>query len=241
MMNAFSRSRGLRRAGDHWQSDSAQLAGFVPMQGIGQAPLRRLKLADPAGGHVALRFGDETRPENPALLDRALEAEPVTVWSGLTIARGTGFEDLQLRLAGGFLLGFIRIDASDSQALPTAEANRNWFGFGGVLSDSFSVAMRKTGIPGAEFEFGARAFGPHAVAADEALTAQIAAWGRLRPRHPGRRVCLLAHRHRHTAARRPDRRVPQAAPHSHRDLATADLTPPATAKPLAAVSDKQLK
>ena len=46
-----------------------------------------------------------------------------------------------------------------------------------MLGDSFSVmAMRKTGIPGAEFEFGARAFGPHAAAAAEALTAQIAAW-----------------------------------------------------------------
>ena len=46
-----------------------------------------------------------------------------------------------------------------------------------MLGDSFSVtANRKTGVPGAEFEFGARAFGPHADAAAEALIAQIAAW-----------------------------------------------------------------
>jgi protein-L-isoaspartate(D-aspartate) O-methyltransferase len=177
VMNSFTRTLGFVRVGDHWQSDSAQLAGFVLMQGIGQAPLQRLQLADPAGGHVTLRFGDETGPENRGLLDGALENESVTVWSGITIARGAGFEDLQLWLAGGFLPDFCRIDASDSQALPAAEANRTWFGFGGVLGDSFSVmAMRKTGIPGAEFEFGARAFGPHAAAAAEALTAQVAAW-----------------------------------------------------------------
>jgi protein-L-isoaspartate(D-aspartate) O-methyltransferase len=177
VMNTFTRTLGFRRAGDHWQSDSAQLAGFVLMQGIGQAPVRLFRLADPAGGHITLRLGDETDPENLALLDGALETEPVTVWSGITIAQGAGFEDLQLWLAGGFLPGFSRIDASDSQALPAADANKTWFGFGGILGDSFSVlAMRKTAIPGAEFEFGARAFGPHAAAAAQALTAQTAAW-----------------------------------------------------------------
>ncbi len=177
VMNTFTRSLGFRRAEDHWQSDSAQLAGFVLMQGIGQAPSRRLALADPAGGHVTLRFGDETEPENPGLLDGALETRPVTAWSGITIAQGTGFEDLQLWLAGGSLPGFCRIDGSDSQVLPAAEGNRTWFGFGAVAGDSFSVmAMRKTGIPGSEFEFGARAFGPRAGAAAEALIAQIAAW-----------------------------------------------------------------
>lgn len=46
-----------------------------------------------------------------------------------------------------------------------------------MLGDSFSVmAMRKTGVPGAEFEFGARAFGQHPAGAAEALIAQITAW-----------------------------------------------------------------
>jgi protein-L-isoaspartate(D-aspartate) O-methyltransferase len=177
VMNTFTRSLGFRRAGDHWESDSAQLCGFVPMQGTGQAPLRRVPLAGPDGGHVTLRPGDETGPEDAGLLDGALGTGPVTVWSGLVIAKGVGFEDLQLWLAGGFLPGFCRVDGSDSQALPAAEGNKTWFGFGGVLGDSFSVmAMRKTGIPGAEFEFGARAFGPHAAAEAEALIAQVAAW-----------------------------------------------------------------
>jgi len=177
VMNTFTRSLGFRGAGDHWESDSAQLCGFVPMQGAGQAPLRRVPLAGPDGGHVTLRPGDETGPEDAGLRDGALGTGPVTVWSGLVIAKGVGFEDLQLWLAGGFLPGFCRVDGSDGQALPAAECNKTWFGFGGVLGDSFSVmAMRKTGVPGAEFEFGARAFGPHAAAAAEALIAQVAAW-----------------------------------------------------------------
>jgi protein-L-isoaspartate(D-aspartate) O-methyltransferase len=30
VMNTFTRSLGFRRAGDHWESLSAQLCGFVP-------------------------------------------------------------------------------------------------------------------------------------------------------------------------------------------------------------------
>jgi protein-L-isoaspartate(D-aspartate) O-methyltransferase len=175
VMNTFTRSLGLRRAGDHWQSESAQLCGFVPFQGIGAQPVYRLPLADPDGGHAVLRF-EETGLDSPGLLDRALFSEPVTAWSGVSIADQAGFEDLHLWLAG-FLPGFCRIDAGDSTALPAAEANRSWFGFGGVLGDSLSVmTTRKTGMPGAEWEFGARGYGPHATDAAGALIAQIAGW-----------------------------------------------------------------
>src|SRR3954452_7152738 len=111
------------------RSWSPRRRGTCPRRGGTQ----RAPLAGPDGGHVTLRLGDETEPENPGALDGALETGPVTAWSGLTIAKGVGFEDLQLWLAGGFLPGFCRVDASDSKALPAAEANNTWFGFGGVL------------------------------------------------------------------------------------------------------------
>jgi hypothetical protein len=76
-VTTFTRSLGFRCAGDHWESDSAYLCGFVPMPGIGQAPLRRLPLADPDGGHVTLRFGDETKPENPG---HGLSASGMRAW-----------------------------------------------------------------------------------------------------------------------------------------------------------------
>jgi hypothetical protein len=54
---------------------------------------------------------------------------------------------------------------------------RTWFPFGGVIGDSFCVMeLRDSGLPGAEREFGARVYGPHAVEAAEALVAQIKAW-----------------------------------------------------------------
>lgn len=174
VMNTFTRSLGLRHSGNHWESESAQLCGFVPFRGIGAVVPWTLQLADPGGGHVTFRF--ETEPDNPVLLDEALFGEPATVWSGVRIADQVGFEDLHLWLAG-FLEGFCRIDGGDSLALPTAEANRSWFGFGGVAGDSFSVlAIRKTGIAGAEWEFGARAFGLHAADAADALISQVEAW-----------------------------------------------------------------
>jgi protein-L-isoaspartate(D-aspartate) O-methyltransferase len=176
VISTFTRSLGLRRAGNHWESTSAQLCGFVPFQGPGAAPVRTHSLTDPRGGHVTLRLGDQAGPDDLGSLDGALQGEPVTLWSGLTIPAQVSFGDLQLWVAG-FLPGFCRVGSTDSAALPQAEANRTWFGFGGILGDSFCVmTTRKTGIPGAEYEFGATGFGPHAAASAEALTAQIAAW-----------------------------------------------------------------
>ena len=175
LMNTFTRSLGLHRDGDHWVSTSAQLCGFVEMRGLGGHELRKAQLHDPNGGHVRLRF-DQTAPDDLSVLEGVLERGPVQAWSGITIPEQVGFENLHLWLAS-FLPGFCRVDASKSVALPDEEANKNWFGFGGVLGDSFAVMeLRKTGVPGAEFEFGVRAFGPHADAAAESLIAQITDW-----------------------------------------------------------------
>jgi protein-L-isoaspartate(D-aspartate) O-methyltransferase len=176
VMNTFTRVLGLRNAGDHWESTSAQLSGFVPFRGLGAAPERKVSLMDPRGGRVTLRLGDQTDLADPAQLDTALHGEPVTAWSGLTIPAQVGFEDLQLWTAG-FLPGFCRIDSTDSAVLPSAEANRTWFGFGAIVGDSFCVlANRKTTVVGAEYEFGATGFGPHAGAAADAFIEQVAAW-----------------------------------------------------------------
>jgi protein-L-isoaspartate(D-aspartate) O-methyltransferase len=175
LMNTFTRSLALRRAGDHWASTSAQLCGFVAMRGLGGREPRRVQVRAPGGGRVTLRF-DETAPPVPGLLDGALSAGPASAWSGVTIGRQVGFEDLHLWLAA-FLPGFCRIDGADVSALPAGEAGKTWFGFGGTDDGSFSVlALRPTGVAGAEYEFGARAYGPSAQAAADALADQVTAW-----------------------------------------------------------------
>jgi protein-L-isoaspartate(D-aspartate) O-methyltransferase len=174
-MNTFTRSLALRRAGQHWASTSAQLCGFVPMQGVGARVERRLPLRDPAGGYVTLLFG-ETELDDPSLLAGVLESAPVRAWSGLTIPDQVDFADLHLWLAG-FLPGFCRVEAGPGTPMAAEGVCRTWFPFGGVIGDSFCVMeLRETGLPGAEYEFGARGYGPHAVEAAEALVAQIKDW-----------------------------------------------------------------
>lgn len=173
-LNTLSRSLGFRCMDGHLASESWEMCGFVPMQGIGGRPEPALSLPGPAGGHVWLRF-DQGMPPDLGVLDSALATEQVTAWSGIRIGHQVSFDGLSLWLAA-FLPGFCRVAVSEGIALHAEGVNRAWFP-GGVLGDSFScLAMRKTGVPGAEFEFGVRAFGPHAAAAAAALSAQIAAW-----------------------------------------------------------------
>lgn len=175
-MKMITRSLALVRDGDHWQGVSAEVCGFVPMQGIGAAPEPVVRLSDPRGGHVELRFEQET-PEDPGLLEGALSAGPVAEWSGVTIGHATSFADLHLWLAS-FLPGFCKVGAEEESGLAALGANKGWFPFGGVRGDSFSyLAMRDTGRPGGEqYEFGAGAYGPHAGEAAQALLTQIRAW-----------------------------------------------------------------
>ena len=177
-MNEITRSIAFRRSGGHLVSISVEQCGFVAMQGIGARKERTFRLADPAGGHVELRF-DQDEPRVPGLLD-ALTAGPVTEWSGVTIAQGTSFADLNLWLAA-FLPGFCKVSASEGTGLAADGIMKAWFPYGGAVNDSLAVlSLRKTGETGAEFEFefGAKAYGTHAELASSALLEQIRAWDR---------------------------------------------------------------
>ena len=175
-MNEITRSVAFRRSGGHLVSTSVEQCGFVAMQGIGARKERTFRLADPAGGYVELRF-DQDEPRVPGLLD-ALTAGPVTEWSGVTIAQGVSFADLNLWLSA-FLPGFCKVSASGGTGLATEGIMKAWFPYGGAIDDSLAVlALRKTGEAGAEFEFGAKAYGEHAAVASGALLDQIRAWDR---------------------------------------------------------------
>lgn len=175
-VNMITRSLAFRRDGDHWQGVSSEVCGFVPMQGIGARPEPVVRLPDPQGGHVELRF-DQDAPDDAGLLAGALESGPSAWWSGVTIANGTSFADLHLWLAS-FLPGFCKVAASDGSALAALGVNRGWFPFGGAHGDSFSyLTLRDTGRPGdGQFEFGAGGYGPHADEAAKELITQIQEW-----------------------------------------------------------------
>lgn len=175
-LNTLTRSLGFRQVDGHLAGESWEMCGFVPMQGIGGRPEPSLNLPSPTGGHVSLRF-DRDMPADPGALDGALATEQVAAWSGIGIGHQVSFADLNLWLAA-FLPGFCRVAASEGTALHAEGINRAWFPFGGVLGDSFScLAVRKLGAPGpVEHEFGAKAYGPHAADAAQALIAQVRTW-----------------------------------------------------------------
>jgi protein-L-isoaspartate(D-aspartate) O-methyltransferase len=175
-LNTLSRSIGFRRQDGHLVSESWEMCGFVHVQGAGARPERSVNLPGPAGGHVSLRF-DQGFPTDPGLLDGALATEQTREWSGVTIGHQVSFADLNLWL-GAFLPGFCRVAASEGTELHAEGQNRAWFPFGGVHGDSFAcLALHKLdGTGPLRYEFGAKAYGPHAPEAARALITEVREW-----------------------------------------------------------------
>lgn len=173
-MNGITRSIGFRREGDHFVSASAEVCGFVPMQGSGAHDERVFLLPDGKGHNVKLRFDNDV-PEDVPSLDAVLTRDRTEVWSGVTIKHGTSFADLQLWFAG-FLPGFCKLAVDEGTEL--AAERKSWFPFGVVRGDSFAYLSVRPALDGAGIEFGARAYGAHGEVAASAMVDQIQAWDR---------------------------------------------------------------
>lgn len=171
-MNGITRSIAFRRQGDHLVSTSAEVCGFVPMQGSGAHDERVFLLHDRGGHTVKLRFDGDV-PEDPGLLDGVLATRRTEAWSGATISHGVSFADLHLWFAC-FLPGFCRLAVDEGTDL-AAEAG-SWFPFGVVRGDSFAYLAVRAALEGAGIEFGARAYGAHGEAAAATMVEQIRAW-----------------------------------------------------------------
>jgi protein-L-isoaspartate(D-aspartate) O-methyltransferase len=171
-MNGITRSIGFRREGDYWVSTSAEVCGFVPMQGLGAHDERVFLLPDAHGHKVKLRF-DSDVPQDMSLLDGVLAAERTEVWSAVTIEHGVSFADLHLWFAG-FLPGFCKVAVDEGTEL--AAERKNWFPFGEVRGDSFAYLAVRPALDGGGIEFGARAYGAHGELAATAMVEQIQAW-----------------------------------------------------------------
>ena len=172
-MNGVTRTIAFRRDGDHLTSTSAEVAGFVPMQGAGARDERIFLLPDGRGQHVRLCFEDDV-PADMSLLDKALATELTEAWSGVTVANGVSFADLHLWFAA-FLPGFCRVAADEGTDLAERE---HWFPFGVVRDDSFAYLVIRLLPKGGGAEFGAHAYGRHGEAAATAMVEQIQAWDR---------------------------------------------------------------
>ncbi|GAA4878860.1 methyltransferase, FxLD system [Saccharopolyspora cebuensis] len=180
-MRGITRSLALDRDDDRLVSRSAEVCGFVKIQGHGAHQERMLLLHE---DQIALRFDDDTYPAEPHRLDGVLASERADAWSGVTVGGVEPFDSLPLWLAT-VLPGFCLLTvASDyDQAVDRGPAlvdeGGKWFPSASVDStgDSFAYLVSRRVGQGV-FEFGAHAFGPHARAVAEEMAEQIRVWGR---------------------------------------------------------------
>ncbi|MFE6645043.1 methyltransferase, FxLD system [Nocardioides sp. NPDC057772] len=178
-MRSITRAIRFRRDDDHLVSESAEVCGFVPMQGIGRHDELEVDVKGTDVG-LTLRF-DEQLPTQADELTRAVDFARVDAWAGVTVGRMVDFSGLYLWFVCS-LEGFCRaIPAADSTL--ASELGIRYFPFGAAVGGSFAVLrMRQNGE---EFEFGATGFGPDAGRVAAHVVEQIQAWDqRGRPAEP---------------------------------------------------------
>ncbi|MEU1812743.1 methyltransferase, FxLD system [Micromonospora aurantiaca (nom. illeg.)] len=159
-IRGMTRCLTLRRHEDHLLATAALQCGFVPMQGDGRHPTRRLALR---GDDIVMHLDDTSTEVNRDALAAALHTPRLHAWSPVTIAMsdGSSFESLHLWLAsqprpfGTLAVNRERtpaglVDPQDRFVCPTL-----------LTADSFAyLAMRK--LDDTTWQFGAHGFGPDA-------------------------------------------------------------------------------
>jgi protein-L-isoaspartate(D-aspartate) O-methyltransferase len=175
-MRGLTRSVAFDKEGDHLVSRSAEICGFVTMQGAGAHKERLLLLR---GKEIGLRFDDDWGADADAL-NGALDTDRAEVWSGVTVGRGEPFGGLQMWLATA-VDGFCQLSL-DAKLDTGLVSPQNRMACPAVVEGgSFAhLALHRTeDVPGKPvFEFGAHGFGPDGEAVAERFAEQIRVWDR---------------------------------------------------------------
>jgi protein-L-isoaspartate(D-aspartate) O-methyltransferase len=176
-MRGITRSLALETApdGSHLICRSAEVCGFVRIQGVGAHRERMWLLC---GDRVGLRF-DDGELERPELLDGVLAGGPSAAWSAVVVGRTEPFETLPLWLAtvaDGFCA--LTADARACKSGIAVEPGGRWFPYAVADRDSFAyLSTRPSGEDAVEF--GAHGYGPRAQEVASALADHVASWDRL--------------------------------------------------------------
>ncbi|MFI5617463.1 methyltransferase, FxLD system [Streptomyces sp. NPDC051567] len=171
------RTRGLTRSiafdrdGDRLVSRSAEVCGFVTMQGEGEHNERLLLIR---GKEIGLRF-DDGRPADPDALNGVFDTDRVEKWTGVTVAPAEPIKGMQMWLAtalDGFCL--MSVDAELDTGLVAPQNKRANI----TLLDGDSLAYLAIRRTGGGAEFGVHGYGPNADAVAEALVKEVQTWDR---------------------------------------------------------------
>lgn len=170
-MRGLTRSIAFDRDGDRLASRSAEVCGFVTMQGEGEHNERLLLIR---GKEIGLRF-DEEWPADPDALNGVFDTDRVERWTGVTVAPMEPIKGMQMWLAtalDGFCL--MSVDAELDTGLVAPQNKRANI----TLLDGDSLAYLAIRRTGDGAEFGVHGYGPNAEAVADALVEELQRWDR---------------------------------------------------------------
>ncbi|RLU80191.1 methyltransferase, FxLD system [Streptomyces griseocarneus] len=180
-MRGLTRSISFTRVGDHLESESTKICGFVPMQGS-TAHQESLLLVT-GTPELALRF-DDGLPGDPNQLDNAVRTPRVELWTGVTIGRRELMDTLQMHLAIT-LPGFCTMTVDpDLDTGIVAPVNKGW-SLAAVEDDTFAYLTHRPTEDGQHSEFAVHALGAHAQDFAEKVAGHLRDWARERRGGPG--------------------------------------------------------
>jgi protein-L-isoaspartate(D-aspartate) O-methyltransferase len=173
-MRGLTRSVAFTRVGDHLESESAKICGFVPMQGS-TAHDEDLLLVN-GTPEIGLRFGDGL-PSDPGLLDNAVTFPRYETWSGVTIGVSELLDTLQMHLAirlPGFCIMAVDPELDSGIVAP----NNKGFTLAAVdtAGRTFAYLVTRRTEDNKHVEFGVHALGPDAAAFAETIAGHLRDW-----------------------------------------------------------------
>lgn len=185
-MRGLTRATGFVREGDHLVSTSAEVCGFVPMQGNGAHEEELLLLN--GTGEIGLRF-DDGLPFEPHLLDNVLHTPRVEVWSGVTVGRTEPIGTLQLYLStklDGFCIMAVDPDLDTGLVAPSIPG----FSMAAVDGANFAYVRTERTADETSVEYGVHAYGPQATDLAATVVGHIRAWAGMYRGGPGPKIAV---------------------------------------------------
>ncbi|MGW6412841.1 methyltransferase, FxLD system [Streptomyces vinaceus] len=170
-MRGLTRSIAFDRDGDRLVSRSAEVCGFVTMQGEGEHNERLLLIR---GKEIGLRF-DDGWAADPDALNGVFDTDRVEAWTGVTVAPAEPIKGMQMWLASaldGFCL--MSVDPELDTGLVSPQNKRANIS----LLDGDSLAYLTIRRTGDRPEFGVHGYGPNAEAVADSLVRELQTWDR---------------------------------------------------------------
>ncbi|MEV7383869.1 methyltransferase, FxLD system [Streptomyces lydicus] len=157
-MRGLTRSVAFNRVGDHLESESAKICGFVPMQGSTKHHEKLLLVNGTE--EIALRF-DDGLPAEPSKLDNAVTTPRHELWTGVTIGLQELLDTLQMHLAislSGFCTMAVDTDLDTGLVAPVNKR----YALAAVEDDTFAYLVTRRTEDNKHVEYGVHALGPNA-------------------------------------------------------------------------------